>query len=219
MQFLRKSLPVFLAMFFLVGCSAVEKYFQQPTLAIQSGSVLFSEDFSTMENGWNTWNETDSLVAFQEGGLHFLINQPDLISWSRPGYKFGDVKIQADAIKIGGPDNNNFGVVCRMVDEQNFYAFLISSDGYAGILRVLEGQYQLLNENSLQFSADIHKGAALNQITAECNGDQLSLSINGQSVSSASDSNFSTGDIALLAGTYAETGVDIMFDNLVVYQP
>lgn len=219
MQILRKTLPILLSVFLLTGCSTIEKYINKSKPEVQSGSVLFTEDFSTMENGWNTWNELDSLVAFQEGGLHFFINQPDLVTWSRPGYKFSDVKIQADAIKIGGPDNNNFGVVCRMVDDQNFYAFLISSDGYGGILRVLDGQYQILNENALQFSAAINKGEALNQITAECSGQQLSLAVNGQPVFSSNDANFSTGDVGFLAGTYDETGVDIMFDNLIVYQP
>ncbi len=214
-----KVLIAICLLIFISGCASVQKYFINPTPAPISGSVLFSDDFSTTANEWKTWNEPNAMVIYQAGGLHFLINESDQVFWSRPGYKFEDVKIQADAIKVAGPNNNSFGVVCRMVDDQNFYAFLVSSDGYAGILRVLDGQFKLLNNDSLQFSSAIAQGVSLNQITAECRADQLSLAINGQVAFQVQDANFARGDVGFIAVSYNEIGVDILFDNLVVFQP
>jgi len=217
----KNALPILVICFLIctTGCSSVQKYFLKPSPVPLSGSVLFSDDFSTTDNEWKSWNEANAMVIYQAGGLHFLINEPDVVYWSRPGYKFEDVKIQADAIKVSGPNNNSFGVICRMVDDQNFYAFLISSDGYSGILRVFEGKFDLLNNADLEFSSAIAKGDSLNQITAECSGDRLSLAVNGQTLFQVQDATFTSGDVGFIATSYNEIGVDIIFDNMVVFQP
>ncbi len=219
MRLTYKVLIAICLLIFISGCESVQKYLNNPTPAPISGSVLFSDDFSTTANEWKTWNEPNAMVIYQANGLHFLINEPDQVYWSQPGFNFENVKIQADAIKISGPNNNSFGVVCRMVDDQNFYAFLVSSDGYAGILRVLDGQFELLNDDSMQFSSAIAQGDSLNQITAECSADNLSLAINGQLAFEVKDANFVRGDVGFIAVSYNEIGVDILFDNMVVFQP
>jgi hypothetical protein len=203
----------------LTNCSVVKDVLIKPTPQLLPGTILFADDFSTTENGWKTWNQDNSYVMFQAGGLHFFNNQPNYDFWSKPGYKFSDVKIQADAIKIGGPDNNSFGVICRMTDDLNFYAFIISSDGYSGILKVFEGKYELLNGDSMEFSSAIIKGDSLNQITAECFSNDLSLAVNGKNVLKAQDSDFTSGDVGFIVGTFDEAGVEVLFDNLSVIQP
>ena len=34
-----------------------------------------------------------------------------------------------------GPDDNDFGIICRYIDDNQFYYAIISSDGYYGIVR------------------------------------------------------------------------------------
>ena len=155
--------------------------------------------FQLNDNGWKTWNQDNAYVNIEGGGLYFQINEPEYDYWSKPGYKFENLVIQTDAIKVGGPNNNSYGVICRMLDEANFYAFLISSDGYAGILRVKEGIYELLNNDSMEFFAEIAQGDALNQITATCSDTQLSLAINGKIVLQEEDTNFTVGDIGFIS--------------------
>ena len=182
MKSFKSLFPFFISLLFLSGCSTVQKLTSNPTPEFLPGSVLFSDDFSTNDNGWKTWNQDNAYVNIEGGGLYFKkINEPEYDYWSKPGYKkFENLVIQTDAIKVGGPNNNSYGVICRMLDEANFYAFLISSDGYAGILRVKEGVYELLNNDSMEFFAEIAQGDALNQITATCSDTQLSLAINGK---------------------------------------
>ena len=219
MKIFKCLFPFIISLLFLSGCSTVQKIISNPTPEFLPGSVLFSDDFSTNDNGWKTWNQDNAYVNIEGGGLYFQINEPEYDYWSKPGYKFGNLVIQTDAIKVGGPNNNSYGVICRMLDEANFYAFLISSDGYAGILRVKEGIYELLNNDSMEFFAEIAQGDALNQITATCSDTQLSLAINGKIVLQEEDTNFTVGDIGFIAGTFTEPGVEIIFDNLVVLQP
>lgn len=202
----------------LSGCQ-VFQYFQEPTPVAVSGSILFQDDFSNLKSGWNTWNKNDSLVAYQAGGLRIFVNEPEIDYWSRPKYSFDDTMINVDAVKIGGPDNNQYGVICRYQDEANFYGFLISSDGYAGIIKVFEGNYQMISGKMLAYQDAIIQGDALNYLRADCNQSDLTFYINGTKVLEAQDNSFTSGDVGLIAGTYEETGVDIFFDNFIVYKP
>lgn len=203
----------------LSACSVVQQVIVDPTVETPPGSILFLDDFSSNKNGWKTWNDDGSSIVFEGDGLHFFIGKPNYDFLSRPGYRYSNVIVEVDAIKLEGPDNNAFGVICRLVDEKNYYAFVISSDGYAGILKVKDGVYQLLNNNTLDYYPSIHQSDALNTISGECNDNKLILKINGEKAIELTDSDFILGDVGLMAGSYNEPGVDILFDNLTVYQP
>ena len=71
----------------------------------------------------------------------------------------------------------------------------------------------------MQSSDKIKTGAAINHLRADCNGDTLSLVVNGFLVAQVHDPNLKHGDVGLLAGTFSQPGVDIIFDNFVVMKP
>ena len=203
----------------LSACSVVDVVFPKTNEIPPSGTVLFSDTFSSTESGWNTWNQNGSYVIYQADGLRFFVDKPHLDFYSKPGYTFADVRIEVEAIKVAGPDDNSFGVICRMQDEKNYYAFVISSDGYAGIIKVEEGLYQLINSESMEFAPSVRQGEAINYLVVTCQYNFLKLDINGENQFSIQDNSFTNGDVGLIAGSFEETGVDIFFDNLTVFQP
>jgi len=209
-------LTTIIAILFLSSCSFLEA--KRPPIA-EPGSVLFSETFSWEKQVWRTWNQEGSFVGYQADGFRFYIDQANTDFFSTPGFNYQDVLIDVDAIKTSGPDENIYGLICRMQDEENYYAFIISSDGYTGIIKVQDGVYRLLNNPSLEFSSAIVQGKALNQLTVICQGNTLGLDINGTRQFRIKDDTFAFGDIGLIAGTMEEAGVDIFFDNLTVIQP
>ena len=193
----------------------------QPT-AVQSPQAgpgfdpnsTFVDDFSNPNSGWSRDHNDYKITDYQNGGFRIWVNKANLDVWATPGRNFnGNVAIEVDATKSGGPDDNDFGVICRYQDSNNFYQFLISSDGYAGIGRVKNGDQSLLSSTKMQPAAAIHQGAATNHIRATCMGGTLTLSINGKDVASVNDSSFTSGDVGLVAGTFNNIGVDILFDN------
>jgi hypothetical protein len=136
-----------------------------------------------------------------------------------PGQSFqNDISIQVDATKAGGPDHNSFGIICRAQDNSNYYYLFITSDGYADIIKRENGEDTLLSVDMQTPSAAIRQGAATNRISADCVGNTLTLSVNGQEIASGTDSSFSSGGTGLLAGTYETPGVDILFDNFTVFK-
>jgi hypothetical protein len=194
---------------------AIQDYFYPP----KPGDVLFQDTFSDESSGWTTGGKNGTQAAYHDGGLRIIIQQPQTDYWSRPGVDLKDVKIDLLAKKMTGPDDNQFGVICRYVNENNFYAFLISSDGYYGIMKVKDGHYQLISAPKMQYSEAIHSGGATNHIHAECVGSQLGLMVNYIALVAVDDSDFSTGDVGIIAGTNKSPGVDVLFDDFVVLKP
>jgi hypothetical protein len=125
-----------------------------------------------------------------------------------------------DARKIAGPDENDFGVICRYKDEQNFYFFTVGSDGYYAISKIINGEESFVGMDQMQFNdTAIQLGDGANHLTAECVSDRLTLSVNGTVLADVKDADLTAGDVGLIAGTYEMMGVDILFDNFVVTRP
>jgi len=185
----------------------------------EPGSISFQDDFSDPSSGWNRVTAANGETDYADGTYRIFVNEPDMDIWSIPGLDFTDARIEVDALKVGGDRNNRFGVICRVSEPNTFYTFIISSDGYYGIGKIKGDAYQLIGMDALQPAEAILKGSALNHIRADCVGNDLTLHVNGQKLAEVQDGEFTSGDVGLIAGTYDVPGVDIRFDNFVVYRP
>jgi len=226
---------IFLALAVLVlaslACSAISSGTSNPpTLPTQpsnqnapqnsSGQVLFQDDFSDSSSGWPVDADTDKSASYTADNQYLLqafTAKQDV--WAHPGQSFGDVRVEVDATKSSGPEDNSFGLVCRFVDNDNFYFFVVSSDGYQAIGKYQAGQFSYLSADKMQSTSNVKSGTAVNHLRADCIGSTLTLYINGQQTSSVSDSSFSTGDVGVIVGTFDTPNVGILFDNFVVYKP
>lgn len=183
------------------------------------GSILFSDDFSHPPSGWGLGNRPGDIVEYIDGGLRFQVEDTYYDSWSVVGKNFGDVQIDVDARKVGGPDDNNFGIICRYVDKNNFYMLVVSNDGYYGSAKLKDGSYSMIGMEQLQYSNVILPGEAVNHLRVDCIGETLRLYVNDVKLVEVQDSDFHSGDVGLLAGAYQQKGVKILFDQFVVKLP
>jgi len=181
--------------------------------------LLFQDNFSDPDSGWKRVSTPQGTTDYEDGVYRILVNEPGLDIWSMPGRSFGDVRIEVDALKVGGERDNRFGLICRAISEDSFYTFIVSSDGYYGVGKIQGQEYSLIGMDSLQPSKSILKGSALNHIRADCIGNTLTLYVNGSQLISVQDDAYPAGDIGLIAGTYETSGTDIRFDNLSVFRP
>lgn len=218
-----KRTPALLSIFFILLAMSLACSGPQMIGAAQNtpqpGAVLLQDDFSDEDSGWSTWEDERSRVAYQDGGLRIRVGETQYDYWSTAGERFFDTRITVEAAKMGGPDDNDFGILCRYKDPDNFYAFLISSDGYAGILKVKDGEYNLISGENMNYFEAIQQGGAVNRLEARCQSFELSLMANGEQLLTAEDFDFMSGEVGVIAGSYDQPGVDIFFDNFVVYNP
>jgi len=185
----------------------------------KAGRLLFQDDFSDPKSGWDRLTNEDGITDYYNGQYRILVNTTNTDVWANPGLNFTNTIIDVDATKAGGDDNNDLGVICRYKDSNNFYFFVISSDGYYGIGKFKDGQQVLVGMESMPPTDVVRQGNATNHIQAECNGSTLRLVVNGQQLAETSDSDFTSGDAGLLAGSFENPGTDILFDNFIVQEP
>jgi len=204
---LARGIVVIVAALALAAC--------RPVAPVESGAVLFEDDFTNTDSGWNQGGGAD----YADGVYQIEVREPQTKVWANPGQSFSDVIIDVDATTLAGPFDNDFGVQCRVTDSENYYFMLISADGFQVIGAVIEGEAAFLSDDVMQPSDAILQGNETNHLRAACVGPELTLTVNGTLVAQATDDSLEEGDVGLMAGSYVEGGVQILFDNFKVVQP
>ncbi len=216
---MRKITLIFIAILMIIPLAACGSKPQESTAP---AGALYFDNFSNTSSGWSRVNNDDGVSDYGEGYFHILVKKAATLLISNPGKSFeGDVSIEVDARKIGGSDDNFFGVVCHYKDPNNYYLFMISSDGYAGITMLKDGVYTLISPGLKFLKMDgINKGKATNHIKVECIGEKLVIYANGKQVNLAYDKSLTGGDVGLAVRSGAlQGGTDIRFDNFTVFNP
>jgi hypothetical protein len=203
--------------FSILACQSVGPIAPQPT-ASPSGTILFEDDFSSNASGWDRLQTAEGVMDYDASGYRMLVNALDTNFWSTPHKSFSDVRMEVDAGKLGGPEENRAGLICRYTGA-DYYFFMITHDGFYGVGVFKDGQAILLGQSEMLSSSAIHTGVNINHLRADCVGNTLTFYVNGQQVASTQDDSLAQGDVVLMAGTFGQPGVDMIFDNFVVIQP
>ncbi len=174
----------------------------------------FTDSFDDTRNGWALVHNNQADILTEGGQLHITIKQPDSLAWSiAVGKTFDDFTLDVDATPLAGPDDNDYGVIVRHVDDDNFYRLEISGDGYFNAQKRQKGKWEKLIPDWTA-SQVIRQGKALNHLRVVCAGSRLTFYVNQTLLFQITDASFSRGAIGVLAGTLAQPGVQVAFDNL-----
>jgi hypothetical protein len=203
---------ILIGLFISSGCSTFG-------LPEETGVLLFQDDFSSINSGWDRYKSGTYSADYDSGFYRIEVFQKNHEAWALPGLNFSDAIIEATATKTNGPEDNVFGILCRYKDQQNFYFFLISSDGYAGIGLYLDGERSLLSGESMLPSEAILQSNATNDLKVLCVDESLILEVNGTRVYEVQSSALHDGDVGLIAGSYEKSGITVLFDNFSVRNP
>ena len=200
-------------LFLLISCAPSPT----PTLPLPSGAILFQDEFDINTSGWDRFANEGGIMDYFEGGFRILVQMPGLNFWSTAQKNYGDVRVEADVLKLAGPDENRMGLLCRY-QGGNYYFFIISNDGYYGIGKFIKGQTTLLGQEQMQASPVVQPNM-INRLRVDCVGNALTFSVNGTQLATVQDADLPSGDVGLLAGSFSQPGVDVSFDHFVVTQP
>jgi len=182
------------------------------------GNILYEDDFSNDSSGWDMYSDSEGTTEYSDGVYRISINTESMFYWANPYEKFDDVIVEVTANKSSGGDDMQYGIICRHADIDNWYALIITADGYAAIRKRFQG-------SDLDFITDfveapsVNTGSATNTLRAECVGSRLSLFVNGELAIETNDSDISSGDVGLMAGTFAQPFAEALFDNFAVRKP
>jgi hypothetical protein len=178
--------------------------------------VLFEDDFEG-NTSWYTEENNRFGLRYEDDGYAIRVDLVNAPVWSVRLQDYADVRLEVDAARLDGPEDGYFGLTCRHTDDANFYAFLINSQGGYGIGRVIDNDFEFLDESS-DSSGILKTGDATNHLRGDCIGETLTLYINGQKLLEVDADDFDSGDIGLIVKTGARPGLDVFFDNFALLE-
>ena len=217
---------------------AAEWHYVVPATA---GAVLYAETFDAAPADWELYEGRLAAQA-EDGALHIMVDVPQRSPYSTANPHFADFDQRVQAKAVSGPLNNGFGVIFREQDPENYYLFLISSDGWYQVKRSVDGdqvevstwiESPLVNqgldaENSLRVVAqgDTFRFYINDEPVELCIPDDpsgISTYVNGciggQMYGELVDSAIPSGQIGVVALALDEPGVEVAFDNVLVFGP
>lgn len=172
-----KSLVATLAalLFVVVGCS--------PAVTVaRPGQLVYVTTFDAFNEEWQIYEgELSAQVVSGSNGpaLEIGVASPQAGAFTVLEQQFADFDVKVDATQVAGPqdlDAPGFGLLFRHRDNANFYAFMISGDGYYQVLRRLDGVDEELSDWAPTDA--ILQGQAVNTVRVVGQGDQFKFFIN-----------------------------------------
>ncbi len=181
-------------------------------------SFSWHDDFSDPGSGWQAESDASAEVGYHDGVMRIVIQAPNRLAWASSGREYTDFHLTVEATQADGPDDNEYGVLARMQDDDHFYRFSISGDGFYQIAKYDGGAWEPLSGDWAPADA-IRQGQATNRLEVIAQDAKMTLRVNDEELAQVEDSSYRRGDIGLYAGAFFEPGVEVHFDNLSVTEP
>jgi hypothetical protein len=206
----------------LSACSISQNAAATVSETVSTRVPIFQDDFSGKSGGWDSLTDEYGTTDYSDGKYLISVVDSNSFLFSTPGALSDskDVRIEVDILK-SDDIQHDMGIICRYQDSNNFYYLVVSSDGYYAIGKFKNGTEVLIGTKDMQQdnAGVIHTSAADNQLRGDCIGNTLTLYANGSKLFQAQDSDFTKGNVGLIAGSYDDTPIAVYFDNLIVTKP
>ncbi len=220
-------------------------------LPVETGKIAYAATFDDFIGDWNLY-EGRLKAAIENSALSLAADDTNKKPFSVAKQHWGDFDFSVQASPADGPLNNGYGIIYRLQnkgntspDDDDFYLFLVSSDGYYQVTRSLNGVQKELS-NWIP-SPLVNQGIGVtNTVRVVAVGDRFQFYINdqpvqvcipdnpdgistynefnggcieGQMLDVLVDSSIPGGQIGVVIQTLDEPGVVVNFDNITVVGP
>ncbi len=199
-----------------------------PTAA-PTPTLLYSDDFSDPNSGWEVYNQFDGYMNYENGRYRMNVRTAPALFWvTAPGpleaegqpQKLADVILEAQVAWQEG-EEGEFGLLCRLNEPTyDSYTFLINNRGEFGVFYNYDFIQRDYLSPGLTPHPAIHSGTAVNHLQVICQGSQLTFLVNGEVVFQGQDDRLTeAGYSGLVAGSLTRGGVDVYFDDFRLLAP
>jgi S1-C subfamily serine protease len=190
--------------------------------ASASGDYYYASDFDNLLTDWTYFlmsgTEDGANADIINSKLHIELQQPDtwVYFYLDPLY-VADVRLDTVMENLGR-NTNNVSLICRYTPGRGWYEFNVANDGLYTIFFYdeVDNQYRAIYTGG---STAIKTGKSVNEITAWCVGNKLSLSINGKDVRTVTHDRLTEGYVGLSLSSFNLTPVIGEFDYFIASVP
>jgi hypothetical protein len=199
---------------------------------VAEAEEFFIEEFDEpLSNDWSILTVTGSddsdpdkvTVEAQDGKLIWDFDSEYVYYYLfYDAFTYEDVKIDVRADNRGR-NNNNISLICRYDPEVGWYEFNIANNGlydiyYAEVTSSGEISYARITNGG---SNAIKQGKEVNEYSISCNGEELTLVINGDEVTSISENNYGLrdGQVGVSVSSFNVLPILIEMDWIEISEP
>lgn len=192
---MRRALILLIPALLLVGLIFLQRTVPQWRHTVVSGApgeVLYAATFDGEANSSfnGEWEQYGGRLSAEVSESVMRLGVDEYLSgaYSVADPYFADFDLTVQATAVEGPEDNGYGVVFRLLDQDNdstgddsYYLFLISSDGYYQVTRSVNGVEKILSDwvesNAVQIGINV-----VNTLRVRAQGNAFQFFINGQQI-------------------------------------
>ena len=180
---------------------------------------LFADNFFDDQTIWPESQDSDGSYAYEADGYHISVSEFETALWATTPDTFADASFYVDARPTQANRDGYYGLLCRASDLQDYYYFIVRSDGSYVIGKYKDRSFGNLLGNEWIADGAINPGDETNRLRADCNGETLRFYVNDVFLTETSDPDFSTGSGGLIVASLDEQGFEVVFNNYLVTLP
>jgi hypothetical protein len=183
------------------------------------GGAVLEDDFSS--ELWGTGTDSESSIEYANGALQMQIFTENYFVWSTPNDEdYENVHIEVTVNNNNTDPTTAFGIMCNQQITDSGYYFAITPAGQYVIAKntVAQKDVFLTNDNTWEYSDLITANAPSYRVGVDCGSSgTLTLYVDGQQVDSVTDTDYTSGGIALFTWSGEEVpSADVSFDDFVM---
>lgn len=112
---------------------------------VEADEIIYATTFGDPAINWEQ-DQGQLSSEIVDGVMRLQVDLQNDGLYSAVDHYFTDFDVSVDTRAVGGVENNGYGLVFRQQDRQNYFMFLISSDGYYRVMRIVDNQSRVLSD-------------------------------------------------------------------------
>lgn len=178
--------------------------------------IVYSDDFSQLDSGWSSGRDKGFVYSYVDGAYLVTVPQRDAIAIGRAHQQFDHAVLSVDVRYVSGDvDSTSALIAWRVQDNANYYALLLSDDGYFRVSRFEEGELKTLYD--WKTHPALHHAGQVNHVDVAFEAESATIYINDVFATRIVDNTFTSGDIGLGGYASEDSSLEVAFDNIIVY--
>lgn len=179
---------------------------EEPTAEVPviEDEAYYTEEFDQIPTSWSyllvSGDDADLELYADHGKLIYDITGQNVWPYyTYDAYTYTDVRVDAQAENLGN-NNNSVSLICR-ANDRGWYEFNVSNNGLYNILRYesATGDFFTLYTGGV---ANLKTGKDTNDYTIICEGDRLTLGVNGTEIRTVEDGQFDEGFVGISVASF-----------------
>jgi hypothetical protein len=204
----------------------------EPAPPVPQAQQYFTEEFDNpLSSDWTTFTVTGTddsdpekvTVEAEDGHLVWDFDSEYVYYYLfYNAFTYEDVKLEVHADNLGR-NNNSVSLVCRYDEEIGWYEFNIANNGLYDILYA-----EVLDNGKIQYNRvangganAINQGREVNEYSISCEGDDLTLEVNGEEVISIPEKRYGlrSGQVGISVSSFNVLPILIEMDWISISEP